>query len=116
MNKFIINCTPHDINVLNELGNRIVLIPKLPADSIARVATSSIKSCDLDIAGAKVPVSRTELLQVTNLPAERPGVALIVSALVRLALPLRKDLFSPGELVRNDAGQPIGCRGLEGNL
>lgn len=36
----------------------------------------------------------------------------IVSAMVRQALPHRTDLVSPGKLIRNKEGQPIGCDGL----
>lgn len=54
--------------------------------------------------------------RLEELPAEEAGVALVVSALVRLAVPHRRDVFSPGELVRGTDGQPVGCRGLEGSL
>ena len=43
---------------------------------------------------------------------EMDGVILIVSTLVKNASPDRKDLVSPGELIRNEAGQPVGCKGF----
>jgi hypothetical protein len=40
-------------------------------------------------------------------------VLLIVSGMVREALAgSRSDVASPGALVRNAAGQPVGCNGL----
>jgi len=46
-----------------------------------------------------------------GLPAPRDGVELVVSGMVASAAP-RADVSSPGPLVRNDQGQPVGCRGL----
>ena len=43
---------------------------------------------------------------------EQPDVLLIVSAMVRQALPDRKDLASPGDLVRDENGAVIGCGNL----
>lgn len=39
-------------------------------------------------------------------------VYIITSMVVRTANPRRIDLLSPGELIRDDNGQPIGCRGF----
>jgi hypothetical protein len=39
----------------------------------------------------------------------------IVSAMVRVAVPLRMDVFSPADFVRDEKGTIIGCRALEGN-
>ena len=53
---------------------------------------------------------------VTGLPELHPGVLLIVSALVRTALPDRKDLASPVDVIRDEKGVILGCRALEINL
>ena len=53
--------------------------------------------------------------KVTDLPEQEEGVLLIVSALVRLALPERKDLASPARLVRDETGAITGCNALEVN-
>lgn len=57
-------------------------------------------------------IYKTKYGEVTNLPEPKEGVIYIVSTLVRLASPERKDLYSPAKPVRNEAGQVIGCMGL----
>lgn len=53
--------------------------------------------------------------EITGLPEYVEGVFYVVSAMVRQALPERKDLLSPGQLIRNEEGQPVGCLGLVRN-
>lgn len=62
-----------------------------------------------------IPVSIPTFGAVAGLPAPEPGTAYVVSAMVREASRDRRDVYSPGELVRGTDGQPIGCRGLDGN-
>lgn len=104
----IINLTPHAITVLGQNGEVILAIA--PSGQVARVSQTR------EIVGSinGIPVYRSKYGAVTGLPESVDGVALIVSALVRLASPGRADVYSPGELVRDASGQPIGCRGLEG--
>ena len=52
---------------------------------------------------------------VDGLPVPAEGTMYVVSLLVRQAAPDRADLASPGELVRDNAGQPTGCKGLAVN-
>lgn len=104
----IINLTPHVVNVLSASGK---LLAAFPADgTVARVSVTRVQAGEL----AGLPVFRSEFGAVVGLPEPTPGVAFVVSALVRLALPGRRDLYSPGELVRDAVGLPVGCRGLEG--
>lgn len=49
---------------------------------------------------------------VHDLPDPEAGVLLIVSAMVRQALPYRQDLASPGDLIRDENGNITGCRNL----
>ena len=49
---------------------------------------------------------------VTNLPEERPGTFYIVSRMVALAEPERRDLLIPGPLIKEKDGEVIGCKGL----
>ncbi len=62
--------------------------------------------------GIFYPIVRVTFGDVVDLPEERPDTFLIVSAMVRSALPNRKDLASPGDLIRNDQGVVIGCKNL----
>lgn len=102
-----INCTPHVITVLSLDGLTTVL--SLPKGSvIPRVSAES--KVVTEVGG--VPLTSVVYGQVENLPVEQPGVYLVVSGKVRDALPSRRDLCSPGELVRDTQGNPKGCLGL----
>lgn len=99
----IVNLTPHAISI----GDRTIS----PSGTIARVSVSLSPAGDLD----GIPLVHGTYGEVTGLPYSQKGVLLIVSALVRCALPNRKDLASPADLVRNDQGQIVGARALEIN-
>jgi hypothetical protein len=96
----LVNLTPHVINV----GSLAIA----PNGAIARVSSSVVKIDEVD----GVDVVKTTFGTVEGLPNTQEGVWLIVSALVRLAAPERSDLLSPGEQVRNAAGQVVGCKNL----
>jgi hypothetical protein len=59
-----------------------------------------------------IPLSVVDYGDVTGLPAPVLGTIYIVSYMVRMACPDRYDLASPGELVRDKDGRPIGCKTL----
>jgi len=100
----LVNLTPHEITIHTETG-AIILPP-------------SGRTVRLDV--ARVPVGELDGIQLfqpilggtVGLPDQIEGTTLIVSALVAEGNPDRRDLASPGELIRNVAGQPVGCRGL----
>ena len=99
--KFI-NLTPHAIT-------DAITGTSFPASGdVARVAATFTPAGE---AGG-VQLFRRTFGNVTGLPAPQDGVLFIVSALVAAAAPSRSDLLSPGELVRNSDGQPIGCTGF----
>lgn len=101
----MINMTPHEINVYD--GDKVVVtIP--PSGQIARVSERATKVGTID----SVTLYTTQRGDVTGLPEPVAGTLYIVSAQVRLAVPERSDVASPGNLVRNQDGQPIGCSGL----
>ena len=106
----LINLTPHAVVLYRADGTRET-IP--PSGTVARVSQVWIRVGTV----AGVPVMTARQGQVTGLPAfdADDGAGYIVSALVRIALPERIDLFSPADLVRDAAGAVIGCRALEGN-
>lgn len=100
----LINLTPHAINIIGSAGTVTVA----PSGTVARCSQTSTPAGEVN----GIPLSRTVFGEVQGLPAPEEGVLLIVSALVRAALPGRTDLASPGELVRDAAGNPVGCKGL----
>lgn len=97
----LVNLTQHNINIVS-----YGIIE--PSGKVARVSVTS--SLIGDING--IPLYKREFGEVQDLPEPVEGTMYIVSSLVQGACPDRKDLLAPGDLVRNDQGQPIGCRGL----
>ncbi len=104
------NLTPHKITVIKDDGTEIGLFPE---GIVARIKTKSV------LAG-KVHgfnLYKTEYGEVIDLPEpaedENGTIYYIVSALVKNALPNRKDLISPSQQVRDDQGRVIGCKGFE---
>lgn len=108
----IINLTPHEINIVVIPGVLNRDLP--PSGKVARV-TEIMEEINPSPLGKGCPVFRATYGEVEGLPAPAPGVAYVVSGLVRAAVPDRKDVFSPGKLIRDENGQPIGCQGLIGN-
>lgn len=108
------NLTPHEVKIYKLNGT----VPNLDVvieagEEVARVSCEYIK-VDKKVDG--IDLYRTVFGEVTGLPEYSEGVYLLVSAMVREALPLRSDLVSPGQLLRNDKGEVIGCLGLVGNF
>lgn len=108
------NLTPHEVCIYDMNGT----VPDLnlvieAGEEVARVSCEYIK-VDKRVEGAEL--YRTVFGEVTGLPDYEEGVYLLVSAMVREALPLRSDLVSPGQLLRDDDGNVIGCLGLVGNF
>jgi hypothetical protein len=80
----------------------------VPTGIVPRLTQTSVEAGYFD----GITLIRTEYGKVFDLPDEQEGTLLIVSAMVRLALPNRTDLASPGDLIRDEAGNIIGCKNL----
>lgn len=106
-----INLTPHAITICLLDGKRV----EIPASGqIARVATTREPAgC---IGG--VPAFVTRAGEVTGLPEPVEGTVYIVSTMVRNhpAVAYRRDVCSPGGLIRDEEGRIIGCDGLDFNI
>ena len=98
-----INLTPHALNIHAPGG--VVTIP--PSGEVARVATVSEEAAPV----GGIPTVTTACGEVTGLPAPVEGTVFVGSGLVASAAP-RDDVLSPGDLVRDESGRPVGCRGL----
>lgn len=105
----LINLTPHTLNLFNSNGEQVAVLEA--SGATARVPVTNQLAGEV----SGVPVYRQETGEVTGLPDPVEGVGYVVSLVVRLAVPHRTDVYSPGELVRNDQGQPVGCKGLSSN-
>jgi hypothetical protein len=101
----IINLTPHAITADG------VVIP--PSGDIARVSVTRTKRGDIN----GIPVFVPTFGVVAGLPDPALDTVYLVSAMVRNhpAVASRTDVCSPGALVRDDAGNIIGCDGLDFN-
>jgi len=108
MNK-LVNLTPHTINIV---GEGACDLPPAPPGTEARV------SCTLtEIRRVNgVPCHISSYGEVQGLPEPVEGTLYVVSAMVRAAVPDRRDVASPGEQVRDERGRPCGCRGLIVNV
>jgi hypothetical protein len=107
----IINLTPHQVNIHGTVDGVASVAQVPPSGDVARVAATFAAGPIVD----HVQTFRRTFGAVTGLPPARDGVTLVVSALVAAACP-RADVFSPGELIRDAAGQPIGCHGLVASI
>jgi hypothetical protein len=98
-----VNLTPHELNIHTK--TEVVTLP--PSGNVARISTIEIPGPEV----GGIPTVATLFGDITGLPAPQEGVVLIVSGMVASAAP-REDVMSPGPLVRDEAGRPVGCRGL----
>lgn len=117
-----VNLTPHEINVYKPVvtadgsttEERELAITFPPSGNVARVDVKPVYRITDTATG--IEFYSQQVGDVVGLPEKKTSTWLIVSAQVRLALPHRSDLVSPGELMRNATGQPIGCVGFYFNV
>ena len=100
----IINLTPHAIKLPN--------VTIEPSGYVARC--EEVTECVGDIDGIETVTKKYGNVQ--GLPGKEQGTIYIVSMLVRQALSYREDLFSPGDLVRDNEGNITGCLNLVTNM
>ncbi len=103
------NLTPHPIRIL-DLEHRLLM--ELPPVR-GKVARVDLNLRPTDECPDGVTVFEPQPGDgVVGLPEPMDGVGYVVSAMVREAVPHRRDVYSLGELVRDANGQPKGCLGL----
>lgn len=114
-----VNLTPHEINIYaaevdgtgKDTKESTLSLSVPPSGEVARVSVTP--RYHLTVAIPKEVVLYKQVAgDVVGLPEPENDTIFIVSAQVRSAVPYRRDVASPGELKRNEAGQPIGCVGL----
>jgi len=99
----LINLTPHPIVTKAPNGKERVYPPTGP---VARVIEMREEIGKID----DVPLYRMGYGKVEGLPRPLRGCWMVVSTLVRQAWPDRRDLVSPGEMVRDQHGAVIACK------
>lgn len=120
------NLTPHTIRVFSaRTGETVAEIP--PSGMVARVEKVGSHQIDSETVSVPnfgddgevweydIPILTSAAAGVSGLPNEQANVRFIVSATFRAACPDRLDLVSPADLVRDEAGNVIGCRAFEAN-
>ena len=102
----IVNCTPHPIDV--ELVNgEMRTIP--PSGILVRTQAVRTLARVID----DVPFYTTTYENVTGLPDPEPDTIYVVSGLTLTALAgSRPDVVAPADLLRDNTGAVIGCRGF----
>lgn len=103
-----INLTPHDLNIVGDDGV-VVDIPK--TGDVARVNVDRVKVGSVN----GIDLFNSVYGDVVGLPDPVAGTIYVVSGLVRSAAAGRTDVASPGALVRDADGRPVGARGLDLN-
>lgn len=119
------NLTPHAIRVFSRTGETVAEIP--PSGTVARIEKlgsfqNSLETVSVQNFGDAgetwtydIPILTATATGVSGLPDEQVNVRFVVSAMIRVACPDRLDLVSPADLVRDEAGNVIGCRAFEAN-
>lgn len=105
----IINLTPHELRLHDEDGRLVATVP--PSGQIVRVRTRPVRIGQTE---EGVPMFVTVYGDVEGLPEPKPNTIYVVSGLVREhpSVAARDDVFSPGRLLRDDAGRVVGAVGL----
>jgi hypothetical protein len=116
-----VNRTPHPITFVE--GDDKVTLPSTGTE--IRVDSKSEEVGHAVVCGVRVPFCETVFGEAfvidtktevrSDLPEPRSGVLYIVSALVRTSCPSRTDFVSPGRLIRDENGRPIGAEGVNVN-
>lgn len=103
----ILNYTPHTVNIILESGE----IYNFLSVGNARCVQTTVQVGEIN----NIPITSTEFGEVEGLPQEQKGIYYIVSRLILQALPQRRDLLVPNEVVRDEKGKIIGCKSLANN-
>ena len=104
--KSIINLTPHDVTVVGIDGRVMV--------RIAPEAVSARCGNHIEVVGEVngIPITKTVYSKTYGLLPEQEDTYYIVSRYVAEQNPDRHDLLIPNELVRDEAGNVVGCKSL----
>jgi hypothetical protein len=100
----IFNLTPHELNIYKADGD-VLIVPR--TGRVARV--HEVREPIGMIDGIAIETSYPG--KIEGLPPPAPETIYIVSAMVARETD-RPDVYSPGQLLRDERGQPMGCRGL----
>jgi hypothetical protein len=104
----VVNCTPHDINLVTEKGN--ITFPR--SGIIPRLTEQQNKINSINSNGIEIDIMEKSFNEVEGLPEPKENTIYIVSALVAGACKNRDDLVVPNDTIRDDQGRIVGCKNL----
>ena len=106
----LVNCTPHTVNIHREDGTVLTVEP---SGDFARVATIKEEASIPGLEEIKVVKTTFDTSKIEGLPDPQEGILYIVSLITLDALKgIRTDLVAPGNLIRDEGGNVVGCDGL----
>jgi hypothetical protein len=108
----VVNLTPHPLRIKRGDGTFLELPKPAPGVAIPRRSVKTELVYSMESHDGSLPVYRTVLGPVENVPVDTPETVYVVSRIVVDALPDRTDLFSPGEAIRDAEGKVIGANGI----
>jgi hypothetical protein len=88
----------------------------IPQSGVARVSVSYRMANTIEVDQHMVRVIEGVYAGVIGLPEPAADCLYIVSHMVRMALPRRRDLLSPADEVRDENGNILACRMFEANI
>ena len=103
MRNKIINLTPHDVDIYKD-GKIVKTYKSKGSLRLKEILTSNGKICG-------VPIVKSEYCK-DKIPKYQEGIFYIVSNVIQVAYPKRKDLLVTLDLVRDNEGNIIGCKSL----
>lgn len=111
-----INLTPHEITIMDDKKIVVLRVPKSGQEARLDVTRRPYSIAEDGVAFSIVIYGHPYLLESetqekVSFPEKDEDTILIVSAMFADGMS-RDDLWSPGELVRDEKGVPIGCIGL----
>jgi len=107
----LVNLTPHPVLIKTD-GGVTTCIPS--SGRVARCRTEPDRVLGtVQVGGHSVPLVVNDVTSaVSGLPEPEEGVLFVVSRLVALAAPQRRDMVFPHDPVRDETGRTTGCRVL----
>lgn len=104
----IVNCTPHDISVIDDTGHAVATFPGVMDCARVDLRVESTET----ICG--VPVIKKSCVSDSGLPEPQYNTLYIVSSVFAQYAPSdRDDLLVVYRPIRDENGSVIGCRGFE---
>ena len=104
----LVNCTPHDVNLITKNGN--ITFPR--SGIIPRLTESQQKVNSVTVNGIEIDIMEKSFNEVEGLPEPQENTIFIVSALVAGAVKNRDDLVVPNDTIRDGEGRIVGCKNL----